>query len=36
MEELVAELGAACLCADLGIEPEVRDDHAVTIHTPAV
>ena len=28
MEELVAELGAAFLCADLGIEPEVRDDHA--------
>ena len=27
MEELVAELGAAFLCADLGIEPEVRDDH---------
>jgi len=28
MEELVAELGAAFLCADLGITPEVRDDHA--------
>lgn len=27
-EELVAELGAAFLCADLGIAPEVRDDHA--------
>jgi antirestriction protein ArdC len=27
-EELVAELGAACLCADLGITPEIRDDHA--------
>jgi len=27
-EELVAELGAALLCADLGITPEVRDDHA--------
>ena len=27
-EELVAELGAAFLCADLGITPEVRDDHA--------
>ena len=25
-EELVAELGAAFLCADLGITPEVRDD----------
>jgi len=28
MEELVAELGAAFLCADLGITPEPRDDHA--------
>ena len=28
-EELVAELGAAFLCADLGITPEVREDHAV-------
>lgn len=28
MEELVAELGAAFLCADLRITPEVRDDHA--------
>lgn len=28
MEELVAELGAAFLCADLEITPEVRDDHA--------
>ena len=27
-EELVAELGSAFLCADLGITPEVRDDHA--------
>ena len=27
-EELVAELGAAFLCADLAITPEVRDDHA--------
>ncbi len=27
-EELVAELGAAFLCVDLGITPEVRDDHA--------
>ena len=27
-EELVAELGAAFLCADLGITPEVRTDHA--------
>lgn len=27
-EELVAELGAAFLCADLGITPEVRPDHA--------
>jgi antirestriction protein ArdC len=28
MEELVAEIGAAFLCADLGITPETRDDHA--------
>jgi antirestriction protein ArdC len=27
-EELVAELGAAFLCADLGIAPEPRSDHA--------
>ena len=27
-EELVAELGAAFLCAELDITPEVRDDHA--------
>ncbi len=27
-EELVAELGAAFLCAEIGITPEVRDDHA--------
>ena len=27
-EELVAELGSAFLCAELGIMPEVRDDHA--------
>ena len=30
-EELVAELGAAFLCADLGITPEVRPDHAAYI-----
>lgn len=28
MEELVAELGAAFLCADLALTPSVRDDHA--------
>ena len=28
MEELVAEMGAAFLCADLGITAETRDDHA--------
>jgi antirestriction protein ArdC len=28
VEELVAELGAAFLCADLGITPEVQPDHA--------
>jgi antirestriction protein ArdC len=27
-EELVAELGAAFLCADLGITPNIREDHA--------
>jgi antirestriction protein ArdC len=32
MEELVAELGSAFLCADLGITPEVREDHASYIH----
>jgi antirestriction protein ArdC len=30
-EELVAELGAAFLCADIGITPEVRPDHAAYI-----
>jgi antirestriction protein ArdC len=28
MEELVAELASAFLCADLAITPEVREDHA--------
>jgi len=27
-EELIAELGAAYLCAELEVEPEVREDHA--------
>ena len=31
MEELVAELGAAFLAADLTLTPEVRDDHAAYI-----
>jgi len=31
MEELVAELGSAFLCADLGLTPEVREDHAAYI-----
>jgi antirestriction protein ArdC len=31
MEELVAELGAAFLCADLGLSPDVREDHAAYI-----
>lgn len=31
MEELVAELGAAFLCADLALTPEVRDDHAAYV-----
>ncbi len=30
-EELVAELGAAFLCADLGLTPESREDHAAYI-----
>ncbi len=30
-EELVAELGAAFLCADLAITPDVREDHAAYI-----
>jgi antirestriction protein ArdC len=28
MEELVAEIGSAFLCADLKITPEIREDHA--------
>ena len=32
-EELVAELGAAFLCADLELTAEVRDDHAAYIAT---
>jgi antirestriction protein ArdC len=28
IEELVAEIGAAFLCADLELEPQIRDDHA--------
>jgi antirestriction protein ArdC len=31
-EELVAELGAAFLCADLGITPEVQPDHAAYLN----
>ncbi len=31
MEELVAELGSAYLAADLGLTPEVREDHAAYI-----
>ncbi len=30
-EELVAEIGAAFLCAELGITPEIREDHAAYI-----
>jgi antirestriction protein ArdC len=30
-EELVAEIGAAFLCADLGITPETRPDHAAYV-----
>lgn len=32
-EELVAELGAAFLCADLGLTPEARTDHAAYIQS---
>ena len=31
MEELVAEIGAAFLCADLGITPETRDEDAAYV-----
>lgn len=31
MEELVAELGAAFLSADLDLTPELREDHAAYI-----
>jgi antirestriction protein ArdC len=31
VEELVAEIGSAFLCADLGITPEVLADHAAYI-----
>ena len=31
MEELVAELGSAFLCADLDLTPEPRPDHAAYI-----
>jgi len=31
MEELVAELGSAFLSADLGLRPEVMEDHAAYI-----
>jgi antirestriction protein ArdC len=31
VEELVAELGSAFLCADLGLTPEPREDHAAYI-----
>ena len=33
MEELVAELGSAFLCADLSITPDVREDHASYVHS---
>lgn len=32
-EELVAELGSAFLCADLGVTPETREDHASYIES---
>lgn len=30
-EELVAEIGAAFLCADLGITPETMEDHSAYV-----
>ena len=33
MEELVAELGAAFLCADIALTPTLRDDHAAYIES---
>ena len=33
MEELVAEIGSAFLCAALGITPETREDHAAYIES---
>jgi antirestriction protein ArdC len=33
MEELVAEIGASFLCCDLGITPELRQDHAAYIQS---
>jgi antirestriction protein ArdC len=33
MEELVAEIGASFLCCDLGITPELREDHAAYIQS---
>lgn len=33
MEELVAEIGSAFLCAELGLTPEVREDHAAYIQS---
>jgi antirestriction protein ArdC len=31
MEELVAELASAFLCADLNLTPQIREDHAAYI-----
>lgn len=31
MEELVAEMGSAFLCAELGLTPDIRNDHAAYI-----
>ena len=33
MEELVAEIGTCFLCCDLGITPEIREDHAAYIQS---
>lgn len=33
MEELVAEIGSAFLCAELGLTPDVREDHAAYLQS---
>lgn len=33
MEELCAEIGACFVCCDLGITPEIREDHAAYLQS---